>query len=89
MDAFDAWLLGRERAKAGRIWFWKPQWYWHGWKTLLPAFIGHDDYARRTLCLGWTVTGRVIIALSDCGSKSCHEYAVRAILSERATAADV
>ena len=54
-----------------RIWFYRPQWYWHGWKTLLPIYRGHDEYARWTLVLGWTITGRIVIALGYCGHKEC------------------
>ena len=54
-----------------RIWFWGPQWYWHGWKTLVPFYMGEDEYGRRTLMLGWTVTGRVIIALWECRDPEC------------------
>jgi hypothetical protein len=50
-----------------RVWFWAPCWYWHGWRTLLPASLGGDEYGRRTLMLGWTVTGRVIVAISRPG----------------------
>ena len=64
-------VILEEARKANRVWFWKPQWYWHGWTTLLPAYIGHDEYARRTLLIGWTVTGRIIIALGDCGRPEC------------------
>lgn len=50
-----------------RIWFWAPSWYWHGWSTLLPVHMGGDEYGRRTLMLGWTVTGRMIVAVSRPG----------------------
>ncbi|MDQ0102315.1 hypothetical protein J2T10_001961 [Paenarthrobacter nicotinovorans] len=56
-----------------RVWFWKPQWYWFGWKTLIPAYFGHDQYARQTVMLGWTITGRVIVAVRDCGAPECHD----------------
>lgn len=56
-----------------RAWFYRPQWYWHGWKTLLPIYRGHDEYARWTVVLGWTVTGRVVVALWDCGDPECHK----------------
>lgn len=56
------------------IWFWKPQWHWFGWMTLVPFMVGHDEYARRTIVIGWTITGRVIIPLWFCGSSDClHE----------------
>lgn len=57
--------------KAGRVWFWKPQWYWFGPKTLIPFQYGHDEYARRVLVFGWTVTGRVLIAVWGCGDPQC------------------
>lgn len=50
-----------------RVWFWRPQWYWHGWRTLLPWYVGGDEYGRRTLLLGWTVTGGAIVAISRPG----------------------
>lgn len=58
-----------------RIWFWKPCWYWFGWKTLIPFLYGHDQYARRTLLFGWTITGRIIIAVWGCGSAECEAEA--------------
>lgn len=69
--------------KGSRLWFWKPQWHWFGWKTLIPFTIGHDEYARRTLLLGWTVTGRVIVALWDCGDEACRYYAIKWLQEER------
>lgn len=63
-------LLNQARRRAV-IWFWKPQWHWFGWSTLSPFLIGHDQYARRTLVVGWTVTGRAIIPLWFCGSGDC------------------
>lgn len=64
-------------AKISRIWFWKPQWHWFGWRTLVPFMYGHDQYARRTILFGWTVTGRIIIALWDCGNEECEQDATR------------
>jgi hypothetical protein len=55
-----------------RVWFWKPQRYWFGWKTLVPVYRGHDEHSRWTIMLGWTITGRIIIALWDCGDDTCH-----------------
>lgn len=46
-----------------RIWFYRPQWYWHGWSTLLPVHRGNDEWDRWTLMFGWTITERVVIAL--------------------------
>lgn len=48
-----------------RLWFWKPEWYWFGWRTLSPIWFhkGGDEWHRHTITFGWTITGRVIIAL--------------------------
>lgn len=57
-----------------RIWFWRPQIYWHGWSTLLPFYRGHDEYNYLTVMLGWTFTGRIIIATNKCKDPGCpHE----------------
>ena len=66
----------RLRRKSERIWFYQPQWYWHGWSTLTPIARGHDDIARWCIMLGWTITGRVIIPLWDCGDPECHLHAI-------------
>lgn len=63
-------------------WFWKPQRYWFGWKTLIPFAYGHDEYARRTLLLGWTVTGRIIIPLWECGDAGCARDAIEMMKEE-------
>lgn len=47
-----------------RVWFYRPQWYWFGWHTLLPVYLGGDEHGRRTLMFGWTFTGRVVVAFS-------------------------
>lgn len=60
-------------------WVWKPQWHWFGWKTFLPFSVGHDEYARRTLVVGWTITGRVIFPLWYCGSGECLNESLEAI----------
>ena len=39
-----------------------PQWRWDGWPTLWPVAVGADDQGRRVVALGWTFTGRVVIA---------------------------
>lgn len=50
-----------------RVWFYKPQLHWHGWRTLLPLNArGGDEWDWHTLTLGWTVTGRVVVALRRC-----------------------
>lgn len=58
------------------VWFYRPAWYWFGWGTLLPVLFGHDDYARRTMVLGWTITGRMVVALNYCGRAECYEDAL-------------
>lgn len=66
-----------------RVWFWKPEWYWHGWKTLVPFFTGGDEYDWHTICLGWTITGRVIIATRPCpGIGKCAGFAEEYGLAE-------
>lgn len=50
-----------------RVWFWAPEWHWHGWSTLSPVHLGGDEYGRRTVVFGWTITGRVIVAVSRPG----------------------
>ena len=64
----------------GRIWFLRPQWYWYGWSTLIPFYYGHDQYARRVLAFGWTVTGRIYIAVWNCGDPICNEDSARDVL---------
>jgi hypothetical protein len=57
-----------------RVWFYRPVMYWYGWRTLRPFWFGNSeprDPARdgthfgRTLVLGWTITGQVVIWLRD------------------------
>lgn len=57
-------MFGSE--EPGRVWFYKPQLDVH-W----PVFLGHDEYARRVLVLGFPFTGRVLIALWKCGDTEC------------------
>lgn len=71
-DKPTAELRALQKAES-KVWFWRPSWYWFGWGTLVPIYVGHDDFARRTLLLGWSVTGRVIIALWPCGEKDCYD----------------
>lgn len=49
-----------------RVWFWKPSWYWFGPRTLVPFTTGSDEWDWHTIVLGWTITGRVIIATRKC-----------------------
>lgn len=60
-----------------RVWFWKPSWYWLGWRTLVPFVRGHDEYSRETVLFGWTITGRVIIATNYCGNPGCYKDTLR------------
>lgn len=65
--------------KPGRVWFWKPQRHWFGPRTLIPFTYGHDEYARRVLVFGWTVTGRILIAVWGCGDPECERDAQKYI----------
>lgn len=56
-----------------RVWFYRPQLYWCGWKTLIPFFTASDEYGRRTVCLGWMITGQVVIAYKTCYCEFCVE----------------
>lgn len=59
------------RRKPPRVWFYRPQLYWYGWLTLLPVHRGHDEFARWTVSLGWTITGRVVVAVRNCKNPEC------------------
>lgn len=62
------------RPLRARVWFYKPEWSWRGWHTLIPAYTGSDEYDWHTIVLGWTITGRVIIATHHCpGTGKCAE----------------
>lgn len=57
-----------------RVWFWKPELHWFGPKTLLPFGRGGDEWDWHTIVLGWTVTGRMIIATRRCtGTGRCRD----------------
>lgn len=49
-----------------RIWFWRPQLHWFGWDTLSPVHRGADEWDWHTIVIGWTITGRLIIATCRC-----------------------
>lgn len=56
-----------------RVWFYKPDFYWHRWS---PIWFGDDEYHWRTVVLGWNVTGQVVIALwpfRHCDTEGCWE----------------
>lgn len=76
-------LLRTARRKA-RIWFYQPQMHWFGPWTLSPFDYGHDDLSRRTLVIGWTITGRIVIPLWDCGDQECRDYSTSEIQAWRA-----
>lgn len=58
-------------------WFYRPVWYWIGWRTFSPIHRGHDEYSRETIMLGWTFTGRIVIPLYYCGDLDCYEQTIR------------
>lgn len=70
-------ILEHYRNKSA-MWGYRPQWYWHGWDTLLPIGYGHDEYARRVLVIGWIITGRICIPLWGCGDPECLADAIAA-----------
>lgn len=58
-----------------RIWFYRPQWYWWGWKTLVPIRRGGDEFDWHTIVLGWSITGEVVIATHKCRyTGACAEF---------------
>jgi hypothetical protein len=63
-------------APKSRIWYYKPELYWFGWRALVPWARSHDEYSRETLVLGWNFAGRIIIALGYCGDEDCYEQSV-------------
>lgn len=52
--------------KGERFWFYRPE-LGLGW----PFGVGHDEYARRTVWLGFPFTGQVVFAYKDCGDPEC------------------
>jgi hypothetical protein len=67
-----------EAIKKPRIWYWRPEMYWIGFPYgLSPILRGHDEYSRKTIVLGWTITGRICIATRYCGDLECYEQSLR------------
>jgi len=62
-----------------RVWFYRPEWYWYGFRTLIPFSYGHDEFACRVLVFGWSFTGQVCIAVWGCGDPECQADAERYI----------
>ncbi|KUF07176.1 hypothetical protein [Leucobacter sp. G161] len=57
--------IRRERTNR-RAWAYKP------WLSIgRPTTIGHDEWSRYTLAIGFGFTGRIIIALRGCGDHAC------------------
>ena len=55
-------------------WFYKPQWYF---PRRPPVWLGGDEWCRRTLVLGWNVTGQIIIPLRECrGCEDCGPHVI-------------
>jgi hypothetical protein len=66
--------LALRQAAKDRFWFYRPEWYEGAWS---PVYVGHDEYSRRTLMLGWPFTGRIVIALGYCGDAECYAESLR------------
>ncbi len=47
-------------ATVKRFWFYRPEWYFPTWK---PIWLGGDEYYRRTIVIGYNVTGQLVIAV--------------------------
>lgn len=47
--------------------FYGPERHWYGWQTLIPFSTGGDEYGRKTLLIGWTITGRIVFAFGSKG----------------------
>lgn len=62
-----------------RVWAWAPSAFWPGWRGLVPAFVGHDEFARLTLVIGWPWTGRLVVALWGCGDPECQAEAAEQV----------
>lgn len=64
-----------EYGKPSRFWFYKPELYWYGWKTLLPFGKGSDEWCRFTIVIGWNFTGQIIIPYRQCrGCEDCGRW---------------
>lgn len=59
-------MTSKKRPLRQRVWFWKPQWHWFGWGTLSPVHRSADEWDWHTIVFGWTITGRIIIAIRRC-----------------------
>lgn len=58
--------------KPAKFWFYKPSLFWDGWRTFVPLHLGGDEWCRRTLCIGWYITGQIIIPFRACpGGDGC------------------
>jgi hypothetical protein len=51
-----------------RVWFYRPQWWFQRWS---PIWTSSDEYGRRTLVIGWCVTGQIVIAYRTCYCDFC------------------
>jgi len=61
-------------------WFYPPTLYWYGWRTLRLFWLGDDEWCRRTLVLGWNITGQIVIPLRECrGCEGCGAHVVDGI----------
>lgn len=58
--------------KPSKFWFYKPSLYWNGWRTFVPFALGGDEWCRRTIVIGWCVTGQIVIPFRACpGGDGC------------------
>jgi hypothetical protein len=60
-----------KRPLRSRIWFYRPELYWYGWKTLRPFWFGDDEYHWKTVVLGWNLFGQVVFAMRPFRPKEC------------------
>ena len=61
-----------------RIWFYRPTLpHWYGRMALSPVQLGGDEWCRRTLVIGWSFTGQIIVPLRACkGCVGCSDWQV-------------